>query len=74
MSTSSKSPNTTRHGGPGASHENAREPAQTWKPAPDTEQRKHSQTSGGDGEHDKHHEHDPDKNASTHTDKDKSAR
>lgn len=65
MSTSSKSPNTIRHGGPGASHENAKEPAQTWKPAPDSEQRKHSQVSGGGGEKDKHHGHDPDKNATS---------
>jgi hypothetical protein len=61
MSTSSKSPNTIRQGGPGASHENAKAPLAVNKPPADDPQRKHSKVSGGGGEHDSHHTHDPEK-------------
>jgi len=53
-------PNTERWGGPGASHENAKEPAETKKGKPartDTNVR-YSQVSGGGGERDRHHGHD----------------
>lgn len=59
MSTSTKSPNTIRQGGPGASHENAKAPKSVSKPPADNDQRRHSQVSGGGGERDKHHTHDP---------------
>ena len=61
MSTSTKSPNTIRQGGPGASHENAKAPLEVNKPPGDDPQRKHSKVSGGGGEHDSHHTHDPGK-------------
>ena len=57
-----KHPNTERIGGPGASHENRRHPEQSQprneKPA-DTKSWRHSGVSGGGGEHDSHHTHDP---------------
>src|SRR5438105_13557748 len=57
-----KHPNTERIGGPGASHENRRHPEQSQprgnKPA-DTKSWRHSGVSGGGGEHDPHHTHDP---------------
>jgi hypothetical protein len=57
-----KHPNTERIGGPGASHENRRHPEKTKprgeKPA-DTKPSHHSGVSGGGGEHDSHHTHDP---------------
>jgi hypothetical protein len=59
MSTSTKTLNSIRHGGPGASHENAKEPPEIKKPPADTPERQHSQVSGGGGEKDKHHSHDP---------------
>lgn len=56
MSTSDKSPNTIRQGGPGASHENAKAPLQVDKPGADPENRpQRSGTSGGGGEEDSHH-------------------
>ena len=61
MSTSSKSPNTIRQGGPGASHENAKAPLEVKKPPPDDPQRTRSKVSGGGGEADSHHTHDPEK-------------
>ncbi len=61
MTTSRKSPATIRQGGPGASHENAKGPLNVKKPAPDTPFREHSRVSGGGGETDSHHSHDPDK-------------
>jgi hypothetical protein len=61
MSTSSKSPNTIRQGGPGASHENAKAPLEVKKPQADDPQRTRSKVSGGGGEADSHHTHDPEK-------------
>jgi hypothetical protein len=51
-----------RVGGPGASHENHKHPerSQPRGPAPEeTKSNKHSGTSGGGGEPDRHHSHDP---------------
>ncbi len=48
-----------RHGGPGAAHENAKTPAPSQKQSPDTGNRMHSKVSGGGGEGDRHHTHDP---------------
>jgi len=59
MSTSTKSPATIRQGGPGAAHENAKAPLKVVKPQPDTPFREHSKVSGGGGEPDSHHSHDP---------------
>ncbi len=59
MSTSSKHPNTIRQGGPGASHENARAPLDPKKPGAEPDTRAHSKVSGGGGEPDTHHTHDP---------------
>ncbi|MFD1745468.1 hypothetical protein ACFSE1_08360 [Rhizobium helianthi] len=59
MSTSSKSPSTIRQGGPGSSHENAKAPLDVKKPGSDQDGRARSQVSGGGGEKDKHHTHDP---------------
>lgn len=61
MSTSKKAPQTIRQGGPGASHENAKAPRDVKKPQPDNLFRQHSQVSGGGGDADSHHSHDPDK-------------
>ncbi len=59
MSTSTKTPKSIRQGGPGASHENAKAPLEIKKPPADTGRRKHSGISGGGGERDLHHNHDP---------------
>lgn len=62
MSTSRKSDATIRQGGPGAAHENAKAPKDPKKPpAAPKDQRSRSQTSGGGGEQDGHHTHDPEK-------------
>jgi hypothetical protein len=61
MSTSTKSPQTIRQGGPGASHENAKSPLRVEKPPADEDNRKHSRVSGGGGERDIHHTRDPEK-------------
>jgi hypothetical protein len=66
MSTSSKSPNTIRQGGPGASHENAKEPLDVKKGDPDSPNRTRSNVSGGGGEADRHHSHNPDRKGTTH--------
>jgi hypothetical protein len=58
MSTSTKSPSTIRQGGPGASHENAKAPLQVDKPPADDGKHR-SKVSGGGGEADSHHTHDP---------------
>lgn len=60
MSTSTKTPNSIRQGGPGASRENAKAPLEVKKPPADDPRRKQSRVSGGGGEHDRHHSHDPD--------------
>jgi hypothetical protein len=57
MSTSTKTPASIRQGGPGASHEKAKEPLHVEKPPADDPQRRHSKVSGGGGEHDSHHTH-----------------
>jgi hypothetical protein len=57
-----KHPNTRRFGGPGASHEDRKHPdkPQRQQPHPaDTKSYKHSGVSGGGGEKDSHHTHDP---------------
>ncbi len=60
MSTSKKTPASIRQGGPGASHENAKEPKTAPKPgAFPKDQRSRSKVSGGGGEKDRHHTHDP---------------
>jgi hypothetical protein len=59
MSTSQKHPNTIRHGGPGSSQENAKAPVEPPKPASDGDRRRVSKISGGGGEKDRHHSHDP---------------
>jgi len=66
MSTSSKTPASIRQGGPGASHENAKEPLDAEKPQADSPNRTRSKVSGGGGEHDRHHSHNPDRKGTTH--------
>ena len=61
MSTSSKTPNSIRQGGPGASHENAKAPLDIKKPPAESDRRSHSKVSGGGGERDSHHTHHPEK-------------
>ena len=58
MSTSTKTPASIRQGGPGASHENAKEPLEVKKPPADDGSRAKSRVSGGGGEKDSHHTHD----------------
>jgi hypothetical protein len=59
MSTSTKHPNTIRQGGPGASHEDAKAPLAVKKPPAESGLRHKSKVSGGGGEKDKRHSHDP---------------
>ncbi|HEX8232087.1 MAG TPA: hypothetical protein VF559_01900 [Caulobacteraceae bacterium] len=56
-----KHPNTQRWGGPGASHEDrTKEPPDPTVRDPDEQDRtRHSQVSGGGGEQDIHHSHNP---------------
>ncbi|CAM3661141.1 hypothetical protein G6L26_025920 (plasmid) [Agrobacterium radiobacter] len=61
MSTSMKTPASIRQGGPGASHENAKAPLEVKKPAADNGKRSKSKVSGGGGERDSHHTHDPER-------------
>lgn len=61
MSTSTKSPSTIRQGGPGASHENAKAPLEVKKPSAKSDRKHLSDVSGGGGERDTHHTHDPDR-------------
>jgi hypothetical protein len=63
MSTSTKTPASIRQGGPGASHENAKAPLKIDKPPAESDQRSRSKVSGGGGERDSHHTHDPRKKA-----------
>lgn len=57
MSTSTKTPRSIRQGGPGASHENAKDPLEIKKPPPASDQQPLSTISGGGGEKDSHHAH-----------------
>lgn len=59
MSTSRKTRASIRHGGPGASHENARAPSQIKKPPAESDLRRHGKISGGGGEKHVHHTHEP---------------
>jgi hypothetical protein len=59
MSTSTKSPQTIRQGGPGASHENAKKPLEIKKPPAEEDGRRRAKISGGGGERDSHHTHEP---------------
>ena len=59
MSTSTKTPASIRQGGPGASHENAKDPLEIKKPPAEPDRRDFSKISGGGGERDGHHTHDP---------------
>lgn len=61
MSTSQKTPASIRQGGPGASHENAKAPLEVKKPPADDESRTRSNVSGGGGEQDRHHTHEPER-------------
>lgn len=62
-----KNPNTERFGGPGASEENAKTGRSSKRPRADSGQKKidgqrnphHSAISGGGGELDSHHTHNP---------------
>ena len=57
-----KHPNAARIGGPGASHENRRAPKKSQPRGPHPLRRKstrNSGVSGGGGEPDRHHAHDP---------------
>jgi hypothetical protein len=61
MSTSTKSAATIRQGGPGASHENAKQPLEIKKPPAESDLKTKSKISGGGGERDSHHTHDAEK-------------
>ena len=57
-----KHPNANRVGGPGASHENHREPQKSRDPGPHPSEEQpasRSHVSGGGGERDSRHTHDP---------------
>jgi hypothetical protein len=54
-----KHPATQRIGGPGASHEDRKHPDKIRHGAPRKETDAHSDVSGGGGENDAHHTHDP---------------
>jgi len=67
MSTSKKIRASIRQGGPGASHENAKVPPRIKKPPAESDLRRHSKISGGGGERDLHHTHEPEmKGGGTH--------
>lgn len=63
MSTSKKTPAADRsHGGPGSSQQNAAAPDNDRRPGPvpgPPTNTRHSRISGGGGERDNHHTHDP---------------
>jgi hypothetical protein len=63
MSTSKKPPAADRsHGGPGSSAQNAAAPKNDRRPGPVPDaptNTRHSRVSGGGGEYDSHHAHDP---------------
>lgn len=55
-------PKGKRLGGPGAAHENAKRPEKSRPPRPrpeETKSARHTGISGGGGERDSHHSHDP---------------
>ncbi|WP_443750151.1 hypothetical protein [Asticcacaulis solisilvae] len=54
---STKTPNSVRWGGPGASHENARQPPEIDRHKADPPELHVSHVSGGGGEADRHHGH-----------------
>jgi len=53
-----KNPNAMRHGGPGSSHENAKMPP-SGRGRDTDDHGERSRVSGGGGEADLHHSHDP---------------
>jgi hypothetical protein len=62
MASSKKNPATERFGGPGASHENRKHPEKSQPRGPhpvDKKSTRLSGVSGGGGEPDAHHTHDP---------------
>jgi hypothetical protein len=63
MSTSQKTPAADRsHGGPGSSQQDATKPAaprRTWPAPGEPTNSRHSRVSGGGGERDSHHTHNP---------------
>lgn len=59
MSTSQKTPACIRQGGPGSADENAKAPLEIKKPTADGQKRTRSSVSGGGGEQDRHHVHEP---------------
>jgi hypothetical protein len=62
MASSQKNPATERIGGPGASHENRKHPEKSRPRGPhpvDKQSSRFSGVSGGGGEPDSHHTHDP---------------
>jgi hypothetical protein len=65
MSTSTKTPASIRQGGPGASHENAKDPLVVPKPEADDDHASRSRVSGGGGEADSRHAHDPARKSDT---------
>lgn len=66
MSTSKKTEAAHRWGGPGASEEDATEPRPTEKGQPKLETKnRRSAVSGGGGERDSHHTHDPEMKGDT---------
>ena len=57
-----RDPDTERIGGPGAAHENRKHPEKSRERGPrpeDTKSHRHSGISGGGGERDSHHTHEP---------------
>jgi hypothetical protein len=67
MSTSTKTPNSICQGGPGASHENAKAPLEIRNPPAESDLKRRSKVSGGGGERDSHHTHEPEqKGGGTH--------
>lgn len=61
MSTSTKTPASIRQGGPGAAHENAKAPLEVKKPTARADGPRRSKVSGGGGEADRHHSHEPER-------------
>lgn len=59
MPRTDKTPAATRHGGPGAAEENATKAAPKVKGQANSRMKHLSDVSGGGGERDTHHSHDP---------------